>query len=183
MTFPNSLWTFRKSQIFFLVFHSVLRLSRRCGLIQPPPRSQATSRRPVLLGLINSIYFEWFSWLGLDWPFENLPIRVELRQITSMFIFVSKWEVKCQSECLPMFWVCPHCHLAILPDASVMSAQSTMTHHRKHPNQTSSQENFDLLGKSFKKSLLWNFSLHFFLLAVKLRILLEFNMFLELLIY
>ena len=30
---------------------SQCRWSRRCGLIQPPPRSQATSRRPALLGL------------------------------------------------------------------------------------------------------------------------------------
>ena len=34
VTFLNSLWTFRKSKKK-LVFHSVLRLSRRCGLIQP----------------------------------------------------------------------------------------------------------------------------------------------------
>ena len=39
VTFPNSLWTFRKSKKIFLVFHSVLRWSRRCGLIQPPPLS------------------------------------------------------------------------------------------------------------------------------------------------
>ena len=51
VTFPNSLWTFRKSKKIFLVFHSVLRWSRRCGLIQPPPRSQATSRSPAPLGL------------------------------------------------------------------------------------------------------------------------------------
>ena len=36
VTFPNSLWTFRKSKKIFLVFHSVLRWSRSCGLIQPP---------------------------------------------------------------------------------------------------------------------------------------------------
>ena len=40
-----------ENQIFFLFFHSVFGWSRRCGLIQPPPRSQATSRSAALLGL------------------------------------------------------------------------------------------------------------------------------------
>ena len=39
VTFPNSIWTFRKSKKNFLVFHSVLRWSRRCRLIQLPPRA------------------------------------------------------------------------------------------------------------------------------------------------
>ena len=51
VTFPNSLWTFRKSNKFFLVFHSVLGWSRRCGLIQPPPHTPTTYRSPAILGL------------------------------------------------------------------------------------------------------------------------------------
>ena len=46
--FLNSLWTFRKSRKIFLVFHSVLRWSRRCGLIQPPPHSRNIQKpRPI----------------------------------------------------------------------------------------------------------------------------------------
>ena len=45
VTFPNLLRTFRKAKKKFLFFHR---------LIQPPPlRSQALSRSPALLGLIN----------------------------------------------------------------------------------------------------------------------------------
>ena len=48
VTFPNSLWTFRKSKKNFLVFHSDSRWSRRCGHNVPPPYTQATSRSPTL---------------------------------------------------------------------------------------------------------------------------------------
>ena len=50
VTFPNSLWTFRKAKQIFLVFHSVLGWSRRCGLIQPPLHS-SNIQEPPLLGL------------------------------------------------------------------------------------------------------------------------------------
>ena len=47
-----------------IVFHSVLRWSRRCGLIQPPPtRSQATSWSPTLLGLMVYSFYKIMSHL------------------------------------------------------------------------------------------------------------------------
>ena len=70
VTFPNSLWTFRKSRKFFGVFHSVLRWSRRCGLIQPP-RSQATSTSPALLGLKTNIQKYSYKNIRIIFGFEN----------------------------------------------------------------------------------------------------------------
>ena len=88
VTFPNSLWTFRKSKKNFLVFHSVLRWSRRCGLIQPPPRSQATSRSPALLGLV---CLTIYTWSPLKSGFLSTLLFCKTPPPTLSWFWVSDW--------------------------------------------------------------------------------------------
>ena len=58
MTFPNLLWTFKKW--FFTVFLGDL---EGAGWFSPPPRSQATSRSPALLGLTLIVREFELSWV------------------------------------------------------------------------------------------------------------------------
>ena len=77
-----------ENQNKMLVFHSVLGWSRRCGLIQPPPRSQATSRSPALLGLnckIISLQLlgQLFFIVDINWHAKK---DLHISQITSIYL-------------------------------------------------------------------------------------------------
>ena len=54
LTFPNSLWTFRKSKIFFWFITVFWGDLEGAGWFSPP-HSEATSRSPALLGLKKAI--------------------------------------------------------------------------------------------------------------------------------
>ena len=78
---PKISWLFlihyelSENQKKILVFHSVLRWSRRCGLIQPPTRTQTTSRSPALLGLRIKKGIRFCSYL-LSKQLSNLKLLV-----------------------------------------------------------------------------------------------------------
>ena len=81
---------FRKIKNFFLVFHSVFRWSRRCGLIQPPPRSQATSRSPAPLGLKQHIQMKLFIFPSIMTKTKNIMYIVQCIKWKDQYIGQTK---------------------------------------------------------------------------------------------
>ena len=82
VTFPNSLWTFRKSN-FFLVFHRVFGWSRRCGHFEPPhsmlklhpeaPTIRVKERFHLFLERVSPAFPTCFSWRDqfIFWTWQN----------------------------------------------------------------------------------------------------------------
>ena len=106
LTFPNSLWTFRKAKN--MVFQSVLGWFRMCALIQPPIPKSSHIQEPCPIGVIDfQTVIPWFSRYAI--AFKNTYIFVGLKLMVIFLIYADaddtaftkinkKWACHCASS-------------------------------------------------------------------------------------